>query len=159
MSGKGKIIRRIGNSNALLRAHARPGTALDTAMGEDAALQEGVELVLDELREVGTGGSFGPGPEDPLCGPTNRPPQSRAPSCSRSVVPLRISRATRFRMSMWWIYAVAAAVVVLVILQAWGMRRSAARGAREEKVRVDQETERYALGAEYGNQMRRSSKS
>ena len=62
-------------------------------------------------------------------------------------------------MSMWWIYAVAAAVVVLVILQAWGMRRSAARGAREEKVRVDQETERCALGAEYGNQMRRSSKS
>ena len=32
-------------------------------MGEDAALQEGVELVLDELREVGTGGSFGLGDE------------------------------------------------------------------------------------------------
>ena len=32
-------------------------------MGEGAALQEGVELVLDELREVGTGGSFGLGDE------------------------------------------------------------------------------------------------
>ena len=28
-------------------------------MGQDAALQEGVELVLDELRQVGTGGLFG----------------------------------------------------------------------------------------------------
>ena len=31
--------------------------------GQDASLQEGVELVLDELRQVGSGGLFGLGEE------------------------------------------------------------------------------------------------
>jgi hypothetical protein len=61
-------------------------------------------------------------------------------------------------MSMWFIYAVAAALAVVVIFQAWWTRRNAARGAQEEKDRVDREAERYALGAEYGNQWRRSPK-
>ena len=29
------------------------------AVGQNAAFEEGVELILDELRQVGTGGSFG----------------------------------------------------------------------------------------------------
>jgi hypothetical protein len=33
------------------------------AVGQDAALQEGVELILDELRQVGTGRVFGLGEE------------------------------------------------------------------------------------------------
>ena len=33
------------------------------AVGQDAAFEEGVELVLDELRQVGSGGSFGLGDE------------------------------------------------------------------------------------------------
>ena len=33
------------------------------AVGQDAALQEGVELVLDELRQVGAGSVFGLGEE------------------------------------------------------------------------------------------------
>ena len=32
-------------------------------MRQDAALEEGVELVLDELRQVGSGGLFGLGEE------------------------------------------------------------------------------------------------
>ena len=33
------------------------------AVGQDAAFEEGIELVIDELRQVGTGSVFGLGEE------------------------------------------------------------------------------------------------
>ena len=38
---------------------------LQEAVGQDAALEEGVEFVLHELRQVGTCGGFGLGDEGP----------------------------------------------------------------------------------------------
>lgn len=42
-----------------LVVRAIPAAQAQEPAGQDAALQEGVELVLDELRQVGTGGLFG----------------------------------------------------------------------------------------------------
>jgi len=42
---------------------AKPAAQAHEAVGQDAALQEGVELVFDELRQPGTGGLFGLGEE------------------------------------------------------------------------------------------------
>jgi len=50
------------NSSAVFPAHG-PAAQPQDAVGRDAALEEGVKLVLDELRQAGASGLFGLGEE------------------------------------------------------------------------------------------------